>query len=103
MVAPMDIQVTEEARVVLRRSLELGALDLASAGIRLRAARGLGGGVDVQVELAEGPGDDESVVTSGDVRIFVDPAVGDAYPRGAVLALEPQHDVVVVRPVASEP
>jgi hypothetical protein len=102
MVALMDIEVTVEARAVLRRSLELGGLDLASAGIRLRAARGLGGGVDVQVELAEGPGDHETVVSAGDVRIFVDPAVGDAYPRGAVLALEPQHDVVVVRPATSE-
>ena len=98
----MDIEVTQEARDVLRRSLELGGLDPATAGIRLRAAHALGGGADVQVELAEAPLAEEAVIGSGGVRIFVDPEVGRVYPNGAVVAVEPRHDVVIVRPAASE-
>ena len=93
----MGIEVTEEALEVLRRSLDLGRVDRSSGGIRLRAARGLGGGLDVQVELAAGPAEGEDVVERGDVRIFVDPAVTAAVPN-AVVALEPQHETVVVRP-----
>jgi hypothetical protein len=98
----VDIEVTQEAREVLRRSLELGGLDPATAGIRLRPARALGGGVDVQVELADAPLPGERVLGSTDVRIFVAPEVADAYPNGAIVAVEPQHEVVVVRPVAGE-
>ena len=93
----MAIEVTAEALEVLRRSLELGNVDRAKGGIRLRGATGLGGGFDVQVELAAGPLEDESTIEKEGVRIFIDPAITGAFPE-AIVALEPQHDVVVVRP-----
>jgi Fe-S cluster assembly iron-binding protein IscA len=93
------IQVTEEAIEVLRRSLELGNVDPKSGGVRLRGARGLGGGIDVQVELADGPLGDEAIVEREGVRIFVDPSVTEAFPE-AVVAIEPQHETVVVRPTS---
>ena len=93
----MPIQVTEEAIDVLRRSLELGGVDPAAGGVRLRAARGLGGGLDVQVELADGPLEGETTVEAADVRLFVDAGVTEAIPN-AVVAVEPQHETIVVRP-----
>ncbi|MDQ3958415.1 MAG: hypothetical protein M3273_08855 [Actinomycetota bacterium] len=93
----MDIEITEEAVEVLRRSLELGNVDAAAGGVRLRTARALGGGLDVQVELADGPLEGESVVEKGGVRVFVDPGLTDAIPD-PVLTVEPQHETVVVRP-----
>ncbi len=93
----VDIQVTDEAVEILRRSLELGGVDTATGGVRLRAARGLGGGVDVQVELADGPLEGEAEIAAGGIRIFVDPAVIEAVPNPMV-TVEPQHDIVVVRP-----
>jgi Fe-S cluster assembly iron-binding protein IscA len=97
----MSIEVTDEAVEVLRRSLELGRVDVASGGVRLRGARGLGGGVDVQVELADAPLDGEQVIVAGGVRIFVDPEVTRAIPN-AVVTVEPQHEVVVVRPATDD-
>jgi len=93
----VPIQVTEEAIDVLRRSLELGGVDPAVGGVRLRAARGLGGGVDVQVELADGPLEGETTVEASNVRLFVDAGVTEAIPN-AVVAVEPQHETIVVRP-----
>ena len=93
----MTIEVTEEAIEILRRSLELGNVDPSTGGVRLRGARGLGGGLDVQVELADGPLEDEATVERDGVRIFVDPSVTDAFPD-SVVAIEPQHETVVVRP-----
>jgi Fe-S cluster assembly iron-binding protein IscA len=100
--AAMGIEVTEEAASVLRRSLELGGIESDAAGIRLRAARGLGGGIDVQVELAESPLENETIVEAEGIRLFVDPEVTRALPE-AVVALEPQHEVVVVRPADHAP
>ncbi|MFN2389901.1 MAG: hypothetical protein ABR575_09910 [Actinomycetota bacterium] len=93
----MTIEVTDEAVEVLRRSLELAGVSGPDAGVRLRAAKGLGGGVDVQVELAEGPLPGEEVIERGGVRIFVDDELAAAIPD-AVVAVEPQHERVVVRP-----
>lgn len=93
----MGIEVTEEATEVLRRSLELGGIDPGAGGVRLRGARGLGGGFDVQVELADGPLEGETILEGEGVRIFVDPQISKAIPE-AVVALEPQHEIVVVRP-----
>jgi hypothetical protein len=95
----MAIDVTEEAAEVLLRSLGLAGVDASSGGIRLRGARSLGGGFDVQVELAEEPGPGEDVIEAHGVRIFVGAEVREAMPN-AVVDLELQHDVVVVRPVA---
>lgn len=92
----MGIEVTEEAAEVLRRSLELGNVG-PGGGIRLRAARGLGGGMNVQVELAESAGPTETTLEAHGITLFVDPDVGAAYPD-AVVALEPQHETIVVRP-----
>lgn len=93
----MDIEITDEAVEVLRRSLELGNVDTATGGVRLRTARGLGGGVDVQVELADGPLEGEDVVERGGIRVFVDPGLVDAVPD-PIVTVEPQHELVVVRP-----
>ncbi len=96
----MDIEITEEAVEVLRRSLALGKVDTSTGGVRLRTAHALGGGLDVQVELADGPLEGETVVEQGGVRVFVDPALTDAVPD-PVLTVEPQHETVVVRPRGS--
>jgi Fe-S cluster assembly iron-binding protein IscA len=97
----MSIEVTEEAGAVLLRSMELGGLDPNEAGIRLRAARGLGGGVDVQVELAGGPEEGETVIEAQGITLFVDPEVITTLPN-AVVTVEPQHELVVVRPAAAD-
>ncbi len=89
--------MTAEAKVVLTRSLELAGIDPASGGIRLRTARVLGGGADVQVELADGPAEGEEVVEIEGLRLFVDPGLVEAVPD-PVIAVEPQHETVVVRP-----
>lgn len=93
----MDLQVTEEALGVLRRSIELAGLDSTSTGIRLRGSRGLGGGFDVQVELAREAAADEEKVTAGGLTFFVDPEIARVVPD-PVVTVEPQHEVVVVRP-----
>lgn len=93
----MDIEITDEAVEVLRRSLQLGNVDTATGGVRLRTARALGGGVDVQVELAEGPFEGETVVEKDGLRVFVDPSVAEVVPDPMV-TVEPQHENVVVRP-----
>ena len=93
----MPITVTDEAAQVLRRSLELGGVDPLAGGVRLRGAHGLGGGMDIQVELADGPLEGETVVQEAGIRLFVDPAIERVFPN-PVIAVEPQHDIVVVRP-----
>ena len=93
----LSIEVTEEAAEVLKRSLQLGNVDKATGGIRLRGAKGLGGGFDIQVELADGPLEGETTHDHEGLRLFIDPAISEAIPD-AVVALEPQHEVVVVRP-----
>jgi Fe-S cluster assembly iron-binding protein IscA len=93
----LSIEVTGEAIEVLKRSLELGNVDPESGGVRLRGARGLGGGIDVQVELADGPSEGESIVEAAGIRIFVDASVSDSFAE-AIVAVEPQHDTIVVRP-----
>ena len=97
----MSIEVTPEAAAVLQRSLELAQIDPASGGgVRLRAAKALGGGTDIQVELADAPLPDEQVVEQDGVRVFVDRSVTDLYPQ-AIVALEPQHETIVVRPATA--
>ncbi|HYO61262.1 MAG TPA: hypothetical protein VEU29_05135 [Actinomycetota bacterium] len=96
----MEIEITDEAVEVLRRSLQLGNVDTTTGGVRLRTARALGGGVDVQVELADGPLEGESVVEKDGLRVFVDPGLAEAVPD-PVLTVEPQHENVVVKPRGS--
>ncbi len=93
----MSLEITPEAVEVLRRSLELGRVDPATGGIRLRGATGLGGGFDVQVELADRPLEGETSIEKEGLRLFVDPSISERFPQ-ALVALEPQHEVVVVRP-----
>lgn len=93
----MGIEVTDEAVEVLKRSLEMGGVDARSGGVRLRTAHGLGGGVDVQVELADGPLEGEVEIEASGIKLFVDPALTEAIPE-AVVAVEPQHEMIVVRP-----
>ena len=92
----MSIEISDEAVEVLRRSLQLGGVG-EGGGVRLRGARGLGGGVDIQVELADGPLEGETVVEKDGLRVFVDPEVTSAIPD-AVVVVEPQHEMIVVRP-----
>ena len=93
----MPVEVTHEAAEVLARSLDLGNVDRGTGGVRIRGARGLGGGLDIQVELADGPLEGEEVVEHGGVRVFVDPEVTTLIPD-AIVGLEPQHETIVVRP-----
>lgn len=94
----MGVRITPEAIAVLRRSLEMASVDGASeAGVRLRGTRGLGGGSEVQVELASGPGDGEERLRCDGVNVYIDPSVAELFPE-AVVALEPQHETIVVRP-----
>lgn len=93
----MAIEVTPEALEVLERSLELSGVDRSAGGIRLRGARGLGGGFDIQVEMAGGPLEGEQTAECSGLRLFIDPAISEAIPN-AVVALEPQHDTIVVLP-----
>jgi Fe-S cluster assembly iron-binding protein IscA len=93
----MAVEVTEEAAQVLRNSLELAGVDPTTGGARLHAARGLGGGVNVQVELASGAEAGDEVIETEGIRIFIDPSVTQAIPK-AIVAVEPQHDRIVVRP-----
>jgi Fe-S cluster assembly iron-binding protein IscA len=96
----MAIEITAEAAEVLRRSLDLGGVEATTGGVRLRGSTPLGGGFQVQVELASGPAEGEEVVEARGVRLFVGPDVAKAIPH-AVVALEPQHEVVVVRPASA--
>ena len=94
----MGIEVTPEAAEVLRRSVAMGKLDVsAGGGVRLRGSTGLGGGFDIQVELADGPLEGETVLTEDGLNIYVDPQVTEAIPE-AIVTLEPQHEIVTVRP-----
>jgi len=90
----VSIEITPEAIEVLRRSL---ALAPHAAGIRLVAATGLGGGVSVQVELADGPTEGEHELERDGVRVFIDPSLTEAIPD-PIVTVEPQHERVVVRP-----
>jgi Fe-S cluster assembly iron-binding protein IscA len=89
----MTIEVTDEAVDMLRRSLGASG----AAAVRLRTTRALGGRIDVQVEFADEPTEGDHTIEAGGVRIFVDPEVMKTYPD-AVVALEPQHETIVVRP-----
>jgi hypothetical protein len=91
------MKITDEAIELLRRSLELAGIDPSSGGARLRGSRALGGGYDVQVELAEERLGDEEVVEVSGVRLFVDPQVPKAIPN-PVVTVDPQHDTIVIRP-----
>ena len=93
----MGIEITDEAIEVLRNSLELVKQDPASTGVRLRGARGLGGGFEVQVEFAENPDTDDEVVEKDGIRLFLGREVLEAYPD-AVVTVDPMHDIVTVRP-----
>jgi len=90
----MAIEITPEAVEVLRRSL---ALAPHAVGVRLVAATGLGGGVSVQVELAEGPAEGEQELEQDGVRVFVDPSLTETVPD-PIVTVEPQHERIVVRP-----
>jgi Fe-S cluster assembly iron-binding protein IscA len=94
----MGIEITAEAAEVLRRSLQLAKIDPASdGGVRLRAAKALGGGFEIQVELAAGASSGEMSMEKDGVKVFVDPSVTEIYPN-AVVAVGPEHERIVVRP-----
>ena len=92
-----DIEVTPYAIEVLSRSL---ARAPHAAGVRLRAATALGGGVSVQIELADGPLAGEAEVTAGSVRLFIDPELTKAVPD-PVVDVATEHERIVVRPAGA--
>lgn len=100
----MGVRITGEAIAVLKRSLDMAGVDRsADAGVRLRGTRALGGGSQIQVELAAGPTVGETHVKCEGINVYVDPTVAELYPE-AVVALEPQHETIVVRPaLAGDP
>jgi hypothetical protein len=91
------MEVTDDAVELLRRSLDLAGIDPTSGGVRLRGSRALGGGYDVQVELADQPLEDEDLIEVSGLRLFVDPEVTRAMPK-SVVTVDPQHDTIVIRP-----
>jgi hypothetical protein len=91
------MEITDDAVELLRRSLDLAGIDPSSGGVRIRGSRALGGGYDVQVELADEPLEDEELVEVSGLRLFVDPEVARARPT-AVVTVDPQHDTIVIRP-----
>ncbi len=95
----MPIEITDEAVEVLRHSLELARVDARVGGARLHAARALGGGLNVQVELADAASADEDVIEAGGIRLFIDHSLSEALPN-LVVAVEPQHGRIFVRPAA---
>ena len=92
----MDLEVTPEAVEILRRSLDLAKLDPATHGIRLRTAHALGGGLQTQIELAESPAAGEDTIEVDGIKLFIAPDVLDSI-ADPVLAMEPQHENVVLR------
>jgi Fe-S cluster assembly iron-binding protein IscA len=94
--AILDIEVTPEAIGVLKRSLDLAGLDPSNNGIRLRTGHGLGGGLQTQIELADSPDAGEETIEAGGIKLFIAPAVIEGIPD-PVLAVEPQHERVVLR------
>lgn len=95
----LDLEVTPEAIEILKRSLDLAKLDPATHGIRLRTAHALGGGLQTQIELADGPAEGEATIEADGIKLFVAPDVLDSIPD-PILAMEPQHERVVLRPRA---
>lgn len=93
----MPVTVTPEAIELLKNSLELAKHDPDRIGVRLRGARALGGGFQVQVEFAAAPDPSDEVVAQEGIRLFVAPEVLEAYPD-ALVTVEPMHDIVTVRP-----
>jgi Fe-S cluster assembly iron-binding protein IscA len=93
----MPIDVTDEALEVVRRSLQLAGSASELRGARVRATTGLGGGLEFQVELADGPRPGDEVIERAGVTLYIDPGVSKAMPD-AVIAVEPQHETIVVRP-----
>jgi Fe-S cluster assembly iron-binding protein IscA len=93
----VGLQVTPEAIEILKSSLALAKHDPTSIGVRLRGARALGGGFQVQVEFAEQPEEGDTVVVADGIRIFVGSEVLETYPE-ALITVEPMHDIVTVRP-----
>lgn len=93
----MSIEATDEAIEILRNSLALAKHDPAAVGVRVRGSRALGGGFQVQVEFAETPESDDAVLEKDGIHIFVAAEVLEVYPE-AVIAVEPMHDIVSVRP-----
>ncbi len=93
----MNIEITDEAVEVLGRSFELAGIDPATGGVSLRVARGLGGGASVQVEFAEAPEQGEQVIEASGIRLFVTADLEETIPD-PVIAVEPQHERIEVRP-----
>ena len=93
----MKVSITDDAVDLLTRSLDMAGIDRSQGGVRLRVAKALGGGGEVQVELAgeRDPGD-ELVEIQG-LRLFVDPSLAQTVPDPLV-TVEPMHEQVVVRP-----
>jgi Fe-S cluster assembly iron-binding protein IscA len=94
------VTITDEAVELLNRSLDMAGVDRSTGGVRLRVARALGGGVEVQVELAEALGSGDELVEFEGVRLFVDPTLPAVVPD-PVITVEPMHDQVVVRPATN--
>jgi Fe-S cluster assembly iron-binding protein IscA len=93
----MSVEITDDAIEVLRNSLELAKHDAATLGVRIRGARALGGGFQVQVEFAEEAEAGDTTIERDGVRVFVAPEVLETYPD-ALVTVEPNHDIVTVHP-----
>lgn len=91
----MTVRITPEALDVIRRSLELAGADPKEMAVRLRRAGGA-----IRPRFVSDPEPEDVVVEAEGIRVFV---AGSIAAEGDVeIAVTPEHDELVVRPVRSQ-
>ena len=90
----MSVRVTPEAVDVIRRSLEIAGADPKEMGVRLRMA---GGQIRPRFVAEAEAGD--IVVEEAGVRVFVAASLVDG---DVEIAVTPEHETLVIRPVGSD-
>jgi len=84
------VEVTSRAIEVLRRALEAGRLDPATAGIRVTLATGLRG-AELRTGFAEQAEPGEETVVADGIRLFVAPDISGTLDVGD------EHDRIILR------
>jgi Fe-S cluster assembly iron-binding protein IscA len=92
----LSVRITPEALAVVRRSLELSGSDPSQVGVRLRAAGGA-----IRPRFASEPEPTDVVVEEEGIRVFIARSIIES-DDDVEIAVTPEHDQLVVRPVASD-
>jgi hypothetical protein len=90
----VSVSITPEAVDVIRRSLELAGADPAQMGVRLRMAGG-----QIRPRFVAEPDAGDIVVEEAGVRVFVAATLVDG---DVEIAVTPEHETLVIRPVGSQ-